>query len=233
MGNRTRILVAFSALVLSACSASRAQYSISPSDVVRAQPANFAAIRTISGYLRFDSHSRQLWDDELALRNSDTSKCVTLINTQPHEDDLRSLNNSRVVIGGFPVEDVLSGRADFGACNRVGFYVRSVQADTSAISPRRVISSISALNGREIVVQGHLSFGSHARQLWHSRQARQEDDPDGCITLVNTQRFARLLRQRNGHTVTLVGKARSDVTSGYVDYGACDEVGLEIIRLVQ
>lgn len=130
MRNWMRMLVAFSALVLSACSASRAQSSISPSDVVRAQPANFSAIRTVSGYLRYGSHSRQLWDDERALRNSDTSKCVTLINTQPHEDDLRSLNNSRVEIGGFPVADVLSGHADFGACNRVGFYVRNVRTLT-------------------------------------------------------------------------------------------------------
>lgn len=127
MRNGMHMLVAFSALVLSACSASRAQSSISPSDVVRAQPANFSAINTISGYLRFGSHARQLWDNEQALLNNDASKCVTLINTQPHEDDLRSLDSSRVAIGGFPVADVLSGYADFGACNRVGFYVRSVR----------------------------------------------------------------------------------------------------------
>lgn len=107
-----------------------------------------------------------------------------------------------------------------------------LRADERAMSPRRVISSISALDGREVVVRGYLLFGSHARQLWHSQQAHQEQDLDGCITLVNTQGFAPRLSQLNLHMVTIVGTARRDVTSGYIDYGACDEVGLEVIRII-
>lgn len=104
--------------------------------------------------------------------------------------------------------------------------------DRPAMSPRQVIRSISAVDGHEVTVRGSLSFGSHARQLWQSERARQEGDPEGCITLVNTEAFAPVLRQRHGHNLTVVGTARSDVTSGYVDYGACDEVGLEIIRIM-
>ena len=104
-----------------------------PSAVVTMHPSHFTDVRSISGYLRFDSHSRQLWDDADALHENDASKCVTLINTSSFETDLRNLDNSYVEIEGFPVADVLSGRVDFGACNRVGFYVRSVRSLTRAL----------------------------------------------------------------------------------------------------
>ena len=94
---------------------------------MQAQPVSYSSIRSISGYLRFGSHARQLWNDQQAFDGNDASKCVTLINTLPHEDRLRGLDGTRVEVRGFPVQDVLSGRADFGACNRVGFYVRNVR----------------------------------------------------------------------------------------------------------
>ncbi|MEA3011491.1 MAG: hypothetical protein QOD42_36 [Sphingomonadales bacterium] len=79
---------------------------------------------------------------------------------------------------------------------------------------------------------GQLSFGSHARQLWHSGQARRDHDFDGCVTLVDTLPLAPQLRRRDGQMVTLVGTARRDVTSGHVDFGACNAVGVEITRIV-
>lgn len=115
----------FLALLLGACAADPQLYS--SSDVVHARPTAYSSIRSISGYLRFGSHSRQLWNDQRALANNDASKCVTLANTLPFEDRLRALDRSRIEIEGFPVQDVLSGRADFGACNKVGFYVRNVR----------------------------------------------------------------------------------------------------------
>lgn len=125
------MLAALYALALSSgCAVSSAQTSTAPSAVVRMNPSHFADVTSISGYLRFNSHARQLWDDVAALRENEASKCVTLINTSPFETALRNLNNSYIEVEGFPVGDVLSGQVDFGACNRVGFYVRSVRSST-------------------------------------------------------------------------------------------------------
>jgi hypothetical protein len=135
MTRRALRLTALWALALTnACAVTGAQSYTAPSAVVTMSPARYADVRVISGYLRFDSHSRQLWDDASALRANEISKCVTLINTMAFEPALRNLDSSFVEIEGFPVEDVLSGRIDVGACNRVGFYVRSVRALTGGSS---------------------------------------------------------------------------------------------------
>lgn len=83
-----------------------------------------------------------------------------------------------------------------------------------------------------MTVKGYLSFGSHARQLWQSRQALNKDSEDGCVTLVGTGNFSNTLRQMNGRIITVRGTARRDVTSGRVDYGACGNVGLEMSSIV-
>ena len=105
--------------------------------------------------------------------------------------------------------------------------------DRDAISPRQMINAIDAFDDHEVVVRGHLSFGSQTRQLWQSEQARRDLDFDECITLINTEKFAPLLRQRNGSTLVLLGIARRDASAGYVDYGSCNDVGVEIIRVIR
>ena len=126
MATRMAAVSAMSALLLCcACGAGRTSHVASPGEVVARDGAS--DIRTVSGLLQYGSHSRQLWNDEPSLRENDASKCVTLINTLPFEETLRRLNNTRVQIEGFAVQDVLSGRVDYGACNRVGFYVRAVR----------------------------------------------------------------------------------------------------------
>ena len=105
--------------------------------------------------------------------------------------------------------------------------------DNATMSPSQVIKSISSLDGQEVVVRGHLSFGSQTRQLWQSAQARRNLDFDDCVTLINTERFAPALRQRNGGALVVLGRVRRDVITGYVDYGYCNEVGIEIIRVMQ
>lgn len=82
-------------------------------------------------------------------------------------------------------------------------------------------------------MQGHLSFGSQTRQLWQSAQARRNLDFDECVTLINTEQFAPALSQRNGGAVVLLGRVHGDVMTGYVDHGYCNEVGIEIIRVIR
>jgi hypothetical protein len=126
MAKRIAAVSAMSALLLCcACTAGRTTNIVSPGEVVARDGAG--DIRTVSGLLRYGSHARQLWNDEPALRENDVSKCVTLVNTLPFEETLRRLDSTRVRIEGFAVPDVLSGRVDFGACNRVGFYIRAVR----------------------------------------------------------------------------------------------------------
>lgn len=109
-----------------ACAANKAQ-SIVPSVVIATPPSRYGDLGMVSGYLRFDSHSRQLWDNAAALHKNNVVKCITLINTSPFEAALRRLDKSRVEIKGFAVEDVLADRIDFGACNKKGFYVKGVR----------------------------------------------------------------------------------------------------------
>jgi len=131
---RGPMAVAICAVTLNvACAVDRTNSLATPSSVTRMQSSHYADVTAVSGHLRFGSHARQLWTNEAALRDNEASECITLINTAPLESELRSLNGSFVEIQGFPVEDVFSDEdetsdiVDFGACNRVGFYVRGVR----------------------------------------------------------------------------------------------------------
>lgn len=82
--------------------------------------------------------------------------------------------------------------------------------------------------GYVVRVRGYLLFESHARQLWLSESARISNDISNCVTLVNTGVLRTLLARRTRSIVTIRGRAFHDVTTGYVDLGACNRVGLSV-----
>lgn len=102
----------------------------------------------------------------------------------------------------------------------------------SHLLPSYLVSNAKSLDGRSVLVSGYVIFGSHARQLWDSDASARDSDIDKCVTLINTLDYQRELERRNRNLVVLRGVVRRDVTSGYVDYGACNDTGLEITGIL-
>ena len=86
-------------------------------------------------------------------------------------------------------------------------------------------------DGDVVRARGYLVFESHARQLWSSPDAYKSGDFTHCITLIDTQPHQRELSAKNRTFVTVTGRVRADVISGYVDLGACNRAGVTIERI--
>lgn len=91
-------------------------------------------------------------------------------------------------------------------------------SEARPIAPGAIpVSAAARLDeGATVTVRGHLVFGSRARHLWHSREARRAGRSELCLTLVETAPHRDVLRRKSGSIVTIRGRIRSDVTSGYV-----------------
>lgn len=85
-----------------------------------------------------------------------------------------------------------------------------------------------AEEGRLVTVRGYLVFGSHARQLWHSKRARRRGMTSSCLTLVETGKHRQTLSRNSNKVIIITGRMRRDVTTGVVDYGACNQVGIAV-----
>jgi hypothetical protein len=85
--------------------------------------------------------------------------------------------------------------------------------------------------GSSVVVMGYLIYESHARQLWSSHHAYKQEDERKCLTLIGTLPHHDALSSNNRRLVKITGKLRNDVTSGYIDLGACNKTGIEIISV--
>lgn len=94
-----------------------------------------------------------------------------------------------------------------------------------------VVEAAGAEESRLVVVRGYLVFGSHARQLWLSKKAFGRGKISSCLTLVETGPHREALTRNSNRVVIVTGRVRRDVTTGFVDYGACDKVGIAIESL--
>jgi hypothetical protein len=90
-------------------------------------------------------------------------------------------------------------------------------------------------DGSTVSLDGYLQYGSHARQLWSSKSAQKRGDFSQCVTLIGTARLHNRIIEMSGQIVHVEGKMRRDVLEGYVDFGACNKVGVEVtdIRLAR
>ena len=81
-------------------------------------------------------------------------------------------------------------------------------------------------DGAHARVRGYLVFESHARQLWASQAALGSNEIEHCFTLIDTRAHQGDLSRLNRSFVVIYGKVFRDVSSGYVDYGACGRTGI-------
>lgn len=91
-----------------------------------------------------------------------------------------------------------------------------------------VLEAARSEEGRLVAVRGYLVFGSHARHLWSSKHAFGRGKTSSCLTLVETGPYRETLTRNSNRIVILKGRVKRDVTTGFVDYGACNKVGLAI-----
>lgn len=122
--------VTFLIILLSGCSPNegqqRAKFSLSQ---MRNQSVD--SVTSITGYLIYESHARQLWSSKYFYKKGDTEQCLTLIATSSHHRILTSYNRRIVRINGKLNDDVTTGYVDLGACNKFGIEVISVQEESS------------------------------------------------------------------------------------------------------
>jgi hypothetical protein len=118
-------LLALGCVVLCACSsASMPSVNEFASEDIARKGEGAAVV--INGYLKYDSHARQLWSSRSAMRQDLTSRCVTLVNTATNHDILKKMSGKYIQVVGKLKQDVLAGHVDLGACNKVGIEVDSV-----------------------------------------------------------------------------------------------------------
>lgn len=86
----------------------------------------------------------------------------------------------------------------------------------------------SAQEGQRVSVVGDLAFGPLARHLWTSDSAKQKQQWASCVTLVDIDALRPDLTRLSGRRVLITGTVQKDVLSGYVDYGACNQIGLSV-----
>lgn len=103
-----------------------------------------------------------------------------------------------------------------------------MNAGPNPSTPLPVSEALGAQEDRRVVVKGYLVFGSHARHLWRSEKAFRRGKVSSCLTLVETGPHRDVLTRNSNRLVVVTGRVRRDVTSGFVDYGACSKMGIAI-----
>ena len=99
-----------------------ANRTLVPSDVVRDAQALAGQEVSVTGYLAYGSHARQLSD---SLREDAFDDCLTLINTRPRHRYLQRNSGRRITLRGVVRLNVTEGRLDYGACGSTGLQLLS------------------------------------------------------------------------------------------------------------
>ena len=99
-------------------------------------------------------------------------------------------------------------------------------------SPSAFVSQASSMDGQAVTVRGYVRFGDHARQIWDNETSLRDADVGSCLTLINTTPHRDILGRSDRRYARVVGVIRANINEGHVDYGSCNDVGLELVSVM-
>ena len=124
----SRIFAVILVGLLASCTtiASSTQRDASPSHIISSKLVGAPVI--VSGYLRFSTHERQIWNSEAAFQEGDfQQKCLTLLGTNKFRSELTSYNGKRVRLSGVVRDTSTDNDVDLGACGNYALILDSVR----------------------------------------------------------------------------------------------------------